>query len=144
MDLFCESLTQAYCDIFELFALGGNRQSTFKRCFLIAFNIAIPLIFLVQYLTEENIFISVDPLSQSTDLFELFTPLMITSYVILKYFRMRKTHAKIVSFMEEVDGSLSKTQSFVKIKNQSALIYTMKFVAIHAVGIGFDGFMMIT
>lgn len=144
MDLFCESLTQAYRDIFELFALGGNRQSTFKRCFLIAFNIAFPLIFLVQYITEENIFISVDPLSQSTDLFELFTPLMITSYVILKYFRMRKTHGKTVNFMEEVDRLLSKTPKFKEIQNQSILIYTLKFVAIHAVGIGLDGFMMIT
>lgn len=147
MDIARKSLSQAFNDIFELFAIEGNRvQSTFKRCFLITFNIAVPVIFLAQYILEENVFISVDPLSQATDLFELFTPIVITSYMIIKYCRNRKVFRKICDAMENLDDVLTKENSekFEKITKNSMLIYAMKFFVIHAVGIGFDSFMMIT
>lgn len=146
MELFHKSLAQSYTDIFEFFALEGNHQLIFKKCFLIAFNIAIPLSFLVQYVVEENVFISVDPLSQATDLIELFTPFMITSIVLVKFFTKRKTHEKMIKHMNTLDEILSSisVKKLEKIKKYSILIYTTKFLAIHTVGIGLDSFMMIS
>jgi hypothetical protein len=146
MEKFCENLNRYYLEFFQMLSLGGNETSEFKRIFILLINCAFPASFFLQYIFTENLLISVDPLSQATDLFDLFTPVLINFVVLFNFLSNRQLFEKIQDQINKVDKIFNtmNEREFRERKKIAILKYTLKFVSIHCIGIGFDLYILST
>lgn len=149
MEKLCENLenlNRFYLELFQMLSLGGNETSVFKRCFILLINCAFPALFFLQYVLKENVFISADPLSQTTDLFDLFTPVFINFFVLFNFLANRNVFQKIEEQINNIDKVfvMMNEKEFRDNKKTAILKYSLKFVSIHSVGIGLDLYILLT
>lgn len=147
MEKFRELLRLGVKDIFSIFGLGisGTNSSTLQFLLLII-NSSVVLTIMMVYMSRGKFFISSDPLSQATDLVDLFFPVLVHVFVMCNYMFNRKIFNEIHIMIQSLDKTFRSTnpEFFKKTNRSSILHFTFKFFSIHTVGLGIDIFTLIT
>lgn len=148
MEKFCDLLSRIFLDVFSTFSLGvpvHSSRSVLQYCLLIV-NAVIPVTILVSYILRGTLLISDDALSQTTDVFELFAPVLIHMFVIGRNLKYQKSFNQINSMMQNFDEVLGNydMKFFVKAKISSMFWFTTKFLMILVTGLGIDAFLLIS
>ena len=146
MEKFCDLLNRTFLDIFALFSLGMRKSSLTMQYCLLFINSSIPLVILGFYLSKGTIFVSADPLSKMTDIFEMFFPFSVHIFVIISQTANRKIFYKINALMDLLDEIFKNhnREKFIKAKINSTLGFLLKFLIVHVIGCGIECFNLIT
>jgi hypothetical protein len=144
---FVDSINQAFLDIFTIFSLGIRKNSS--RClkfFFLAVNICLVLSILVTYIYKGKLIISADALSQITDVFELFAPILNHTFLLLNFLKNHKVFEGICEISDNLDEQFNAMNPsyFRKVKTTSTLYFCVKFFVVHGAGVGIDSFVIIT
>lgn len=147
MEKFLDIVHQGFLDIFSLFSLGMkiSSASTFPF-FLLVINTSTVSLVLMFYLAKGSFFVSYDALSKATDAIDLFFPILVHTTVIFINIRHQKIFNEISKTTESIDQQF-KNIDHTKLKEVKAsfiLAFTLKFLAIHVLGLGIDAFILIT
>jgi len=147
MEKAAEVLNVFFLNCFAFSSLGITRHVRRFWPFLIfVVNLALTFAIVGHYVSSGKIFVSGDPLSQATDVFELFAPTLVHLAVMTSYLCNRKMFLEIHRVIEEVDSQLSKMNGdeLRKAKVSSTFSAAWKFFAIHATGFGIEIFHLST
>lgn len=147
MEAFSDMLNQGFLDIFTIFSLGIQKSvSSFLPIFFLLLNAGSTLTILCVYVLKGKLMISADALSQITDIFELFSPILVHVFLLFNFVRNHKIFNEICVTIDLLDKTFKKLnpEYFKKIKVSSTFNFALKFFIIHSIGVGIDSFVLIT
>ena len=146
MEIFFDLIDQGFLDIFTIFSLGIQKNAPkFLKYFFLIMNASLATSILTTYVLKGKLIISADALSQITDVFELFAPILTQVFLIFVCFKNHKKFEKIHKIIEKLDKDLKVLNSghYAKVKISSTISYGIKFFTIHMLGVGIDSFVVI-
>lgn len=114
--------------------------------FMLIINTTVPLVILGFYLSKGSFFVSSDPLSKATDIFEMFVPFSIHIFIMFSHTMNWKIFHKINLLMNALDENFKNLNpiNFEHVKISATLWYLLKFSIVHLVSCGIEIFLLIS
>lgn len=146
MENFCDMINHGILDIFSVFSLGTRNLSKSMQFFMLIINTTVPLVILGFYLSKGSFFVSSDPLSKATDIFEMFVPFSIHIFIMFSHTMNWKIFHKINLLMNALDENFKNLNpiNFEHVKISATLWYLLKFSIVHLVSCGIEIFLLIS
>lgn len=148
MESHSDSINQFFMDFFTIFSLGMRKSSTSSRLhyLLLFLNVSFNASIVGFYVAKGSLFISADALSKGTDLVDLFFPVLVHMFTIIKFTSDHGNFSKFNAGMDLLDVTFNNLnpEKFMEMKACATFLYTLKFLTVHTIGAGIDTFMLIT